>query len=76
MTATGPRDLRGRGSSNRRRSWDRWRSTRWRPEFPGLLLAGDAAGFIDPITGDGLRFALLGARHWRRATRLDVLDGR
>jgi flavin-dependent dehydrogenase len=31
-----------------------------RPGIPGLLLAGDAAGFIDPITGDGLRFALLG----------------
>ena len=28
---------------------------------PGLLLAGDAAGFIDPITGDGLRFAVVGA---------------
>jgi flavin-dependent dehydrogenase len=28
---------------------------------PGMLLAGDAAGFIDPITGDGLRFALEGA---------------
>ena len=28
---------------------------------PGLLLAGDAAGFIDPMTGDGMRFALLGA---------------
>lgn len=28
---------------------------------PGMLLAGDAAGFIDPITGDGLRFAVLGA---------------
>jgi flavin-dependent dehydrogenase len=26
----------------------------------GLLLAGDAAGFIDPITGDGLRFAIGG----------------
>ena len=26
----------------------------------GLLLAGDAAGFIDPITGDGLRFAISG----------------
>lgn len=26
----------------------------------GLLLAGDAAGFIDPMTGDGLRFALQG----------------
>jgi flavin-dependent dehydrogenase len=29
--------------------------------LPGLLLAGDAAGFIDPITGDGLRFAFEGA---------------
>jgi flavin-dependent dehydrogenase len=29
---------------------------------PGLLLAGDAAGFIDPMTGDGLRFAFAGAR--------------
>jgi flavin-dependent dehydrogenase len=29
--------------------------------LPGLLLAGDAAGFIDPMTGDGLRFALRGA---------------
>ena len=28
--------------------------------FPGLLLAGDAAGFVDPMTGDGLRFALRG----------------
>lgn len=28
---------------------------------PGLLLAGDAAGFIDPMTGDGLRFAFEGA---------------
>jgi menaquinone-9 beta-reductase len=26
----------------------------------GLLLAGDAAGFVDPITGDGLRFAFRG----------------
>ena len=28
---------------------------------PGLLLAGDAAGFVDPMTGDGLRLALDGA---------------
>jgi flavin-dependent dehydrogenase len=28
--------------------------------MPGLLLAGDAAGFIDPMTGDGLRFAMRG----------------
>ena len=29
---------------------------------PGLLLAGDAAGFIDPMTGDGMRFAIRGGR--------------
>ena len=28
--------------------------------MPGLLLAGDAAGFVDPMTGDGLRFAFRG----------------
>jgi flavin-dependent dehydrogenase len=27
----------------------------------GLLFAGDAAGFVDPMTGDGLRFAVKGA---------------
>ena len=32
-----------------------------RSGVPGLLLAGDAAGFIDPMTGDGLRFAFRGA---------------
>lgn len=31
-----------------------------RAGLPGLLLAGDAAGFIDPMTGDGLRFAIRG----------------
>ena len=30
------------------------------PGVRGLLLAGDAAGFIDPMTGDGLRFAIRG----------------
>jgi flavin-dependent dehydrogenase len=42
---------------------------------PGLLLAGDAAGFIDPITGDGLHFALAGAE-LAAAVALDVLAGR
>ena len=28
---------------------------------PGLLLTGDAAGFIDPMTGDGLHFAVRGS---------------
>jgi flavin-dependent dehydrogenase len=42
---------------------------------PGLLLAGDAAGFIDPMTGDGLHFALRGAE-LAAAVALDVLSGR
>ena len=42
---------------------------------PGLLLAGDAAGFIDPMTGDGLRFALAGAE-LAASVALDVLAGR
>jgi flavin-dependent dehydrogenase len=42
---------------------------------PGLLLAGDAAGFIDPMTGDGLRFALAGAE-LAATTALDVVAGR
>jgi len=32
-----------------------------RRSIDGLLLAGDASGFIDPMTGDGLRFAIRGA---------------
>jgi flavin-dependent dehydrogenase len=28
--------------------------------LPGLLLAGDAAGFVDPMTGDGVRIAVQG----------------
>lgn len=41
---------------------------------PGLLLAGDAAGFIDPMTGDGLRLALAGAE-LAAAVTLEVLAG-
>ena len=40
---------------------------------PGVLLAGDAAGFIDPMTGDGLRFALRGAE-LAAACALDALQ--
>jgi geranylgeranyl reductase family protein len=40
--------------------------------MPGLLLAGDAAGFIDPMTGDGLRFAFRGGELAAQA----VVDGR
>ena len=41
--------------------------------MPGLLLAGDAAGFIDPITGDGIRFALRGGELAARAA-LEMLE--
>jgi flavin-dependent dehydrogenase len=39
----------------------------------GLLLAGDAAGFIDPMTGDGLRFAVRGAE-LAAAAALEALE--
>ncbi|MGH9385018.1 MAG: NAD(P)/FAD-dependent oxidoreductase [Vicinamibacterales bacterium] len=42
---------------------------------PGLLLTGDAAGFIDPMTGDGLRLALTGSEIAAEVA-LEVLDGR
>jgi menaquinone-9 beta-reductase len=42
---------------------------------PGLLLAGDAAGFIDPMTGDGMRLALMGAELAAEIVQ-DVLAGR
>ena len=41
---------------------------------PGLLLAGDAAGFIDPMTGDGLRLAIDGGALAAGVARA-VLDG-
>ncbi|HXG89965.1 MAG TPA: FAD-dependent monooxygenase [Vicinamibacterales bacterium] len=41
----------------------------------GLLLAGDAAGFIDPMTGDGLHLAFAGAE-LAAAVAGDVLTGR
>ncbi|OFW25986.1 MAG: hypothetical protein A3H97_11145 [Acidobacteria bacterium RIFCSPLOWO2_02_FULL_65_29] len=39
----------------------------------GLILAGDAAGFIDPMTGDGLRFAVRGGEMAATAA-LDALE--
>jgi flavin-dependent dehydrogenase len=39
----------------------------------GLILAGDAAGFIDPMTGDGLRFAVRGGE-LAAAAALDALE--
>src|SRR5438105_579597 len=42
---------------------------------PGLLLAGDAAGFIDPMTGDGLRFALRGGELAAEAALRELSTG-
>jgi flavin-dependent dehydrogenase len=45
----------------------------------GMLLAGDAAGFVDPMTGDGIRLAiqgaLLAAAEANRALEDGDLDG-
>src|SRR5687767_15112143 len=43
---------------------------------PGLLLAGDAAGFVDPMTGDGLRFALRGGELAAQAALDELASGR
>jgi flavin-dependent dehydrogenase len=43
---------------------------------PGLLLAGDAAGFVDPMTGDGLRFALRGGELAAQAALDELRSGR
>lgn len=42
---------------------------------PGLLLAGDAAGFVDPMTGDGLRFALRGGELAAQAALEELASG-
>jgi geranylgeranyl reductase family protein len=43
--------------------------------MPGLLMAGDAAGFVDPMTGDGLRFAFRGGELAARAALLALERG-
>lgn len=40
-----------------------------------LLLAGDAAGFVDPMTGDGLRFAVRGGELAAEAALLALAHG-
>jgi flavin-dependent dehydrogenase len=42
---------------------------------PGLLLAGDAAGFVDPMTGDGLRFAIRGGELAAEAAIAELTGG-
>jgi flavin-dependent dehydrogenase len=44
-----------------------------RAAIDGLLFAGDAAGFVDPMTGDGLRFAIRGGELAALAA-LDALE--
>jgi flavin-dependent dehydrogenase len=41
----------------------------------GLLLAGDAAGFVDPMTGDGLRFAIRGGELAAEAALVELTSG-
>jgi flavin-dependent dehydrogenase len=43
--------------------------------YPGLLLAGDAAGFVDPMTGDGLRFAMRGGELAAEAALRELSTG-
>ena len=54
------------------------RTTRWRGTgplgfttssvaVPGAALVGDAAGYVDPLTGEGIYFALFGGRALARA---------
>jgi flavin-dependent dehydrogenase len=42
---------------------------------PGMLLAGDAAGFVDPMTGDGLRFAIRGGELAAHAALAELDSG-
>jgi flavin-dependent dehydrogenase len=42
---------------------------------PGALVAGDAAGFVDPVTGDGLRFALRGGELAAQAALQELATG-
>lgn len=46
-----------------------------RSGMAGLLLAGDASGFVDPMTGDGLRLAIEGALI-AAGVAIEVIEGR
>jgi flavin-dependent dehydrogenase len=43
---------------------------------PGAVLAGDVAGFVDPMTGDGLRFAIGGGMLAAEAVLTEAATGR
>lgn len=49
---------------------------RHRPGRGNVLLAGDAAGFVDPITGEGIGHALLSGRLAAEAAALALREGR
>jgi len=40
-----------------------FRDFRLRPGIGNILLAGDAAGFVEPVTGEGIAFAMESASH-------------
>jgi len=44
--------------------------------FPGAVLVGDAAGYVDPLTGEGVYFALFGARALGEALAQALADPR
>jgi len=45
------------------------------PAYQDVLLAGDAAGFVDPITGEGIFYAQRSAELAARAIRQTISDG-
>ena len=45
------------------------------PGCPGAVLAGDVAGFVDPMTGDGLRFAIRGGELAAEAALRELSTG-
>ncbi len=45
-----------------------------RPVAPGAILVGDAAGFLDPFTGQGVFLALTGAEHAAEAVVSGAYD--
>ena len=51
-------------------------STGWQGHTPGAVLLGDAAGYVDPVTGTGMTQALITAelltKHLARRSKLDT----